>query len=94
MENINRKTRPVLFTVVLVVVFIAGGLGGVVLDHSTIVQAFFPPAVTAYTSQTPASTPTSDPTLNSDLINQAWNDINQHYVDRSPMGRSAVWLTP
>lgn len=83
MENINRKTRPVLFTVVLVVVFIAGGLGGVVLDHSTIVQAFFPPAVTAYTSQTPASTPTSDPTLNSDLINQAWNDINQHYVDRS-----------
>ena len=83
MENINRKTRPVLFTVVLVVVFIAGGLGGVVLDHSTIVQAFFPPAVTAYTSQTPASTPTSDPTLYSDLINQAWNDINQHYVDRS-----------
>ena len=83
MENINRNVRNLLFAVILVVVFIAGGLGGVVLDHTAFAQAFLPPAAPAFASTTPSSTPNSDPTLNSQLINQAWNDINQHYVDRS-----------
>ena len=48
-----------------------------------IAQAFLPPAAPAFASTTPSGTPNSDPTLNSQLINQAWNDINQHYVDRS-----------
>jgi carboxyl-terminal processing protease len=83
MESINRNTRNILFTVILVVVFIAGGLGGVVLDHTIVAQAFLPPAAPAFASTTPSSTSNSDPTLNSQLINQAWNDINQQYVDRS-----------
>ncbi len=83
METINRNTRRILFAVILMFVFIAGGLGGVVLDHTLIAQAFLPPAAPAFASITPSGTPTSDPTLNAQLINQAWNDINQHYVDRS-----------
>jgi carboxyl-terminal processing protease len=83
MESINRNTRHLLFAVILVVVFIAGGLGGVLLDHTSIAQGFLPTATPALASTTPSSTPNSDATLNSQLINQAWNDINQNYVDRS-----------
>jgi carboxyl-terminal processing protease len=83
MENTPKSFRYAIFAIILVVVFTTGGMGGAVLDRAVIARIFPLPAAPAYASTTPASGTSAAPTIDTKLLNQAWNDINQNYVDRS-----------